>query len=73
MALLVARTLRGELTDGLVHPVDTFVQITDKLVAQLGAVRVVYTGNLLQHIVISNWQSCCCKIFFFIKRRLSQL
>ena len=50
VALLVAGTARGELTEGLLHPVDTFVQITDKLVAQLGAVRVVYTGNLLQQI-----------------------
>ena len=46
--VLVLRTWRGAAARWLLHPVDTFVQITHKLVAQLGAVRVVYTGNLLQ-------------------------
>ena len=48
VVLVVRRTRRGEAAGLLLHPVDTFVQITHKLVPQLGAVRVVYTGNLLQ-------------------------
>ena len=52
MALVVVvSTWRGNIvTWGLLRPVDTIVQITDILVTQLGTVRVVYTGNLLQQI-----------------------
>ena len=45
---------RGEAAGRLLHPVDAGVQITNILVAQLGTVGVVYTGNLLQIPNISN-------------------
>ena len=51
--LVLPSTGRGEAAGRLLHPVDTFEEITDKLVTQLGTVRVVYTGNLLQILVIS--------------------
>ena len=52
--VVVVSTGRGDLvTWDLLCPVDAVVQITHKLVAKLGTVRVVYTGGYLQIPLIS--------------------
>ena len=50
VALLALLALAGAVqarAGCLVHPVETGVEVANVLVAQLGAVTVVYTGNLL--------------------------
>ena len=56
--VLVLRTWRGAAARLLLHPVDTFVQIANILVTQLGAVGVVYTGSLLHQISVIS-KGCC--------------